>query len=47
MDIETLRAYGLAKKGTSYDFPFGDDVVVLRVMGKIFALIPLNTTPNG
>lgn len=46
MDIETLKAYALGKKGTSFDFPFGDDVVVLRVMGKIFALIPLNTAPR-
>jgi predicted DNA-binding protein (MmcQ/YjbR family) len=46
MDNETLKAYGLAKKGTSSDSPFGDDVVVLRVMGKIFALIPLNIKPE-
>jgi len=46
MNNETLRAHGLANKGTSFDSPFGDDVVVLRVMGKIFALIPLNTSPE-
>lgn len=38
MDIEDLKAYGLSKKGTSFDFPFGEDTLVLRVMGKIFAL---------
>ncbi len=46
MDIETLKAYALAKKGTSSDYPFGDDVLVIRVMDKIFVLIPLTETPR-
>jgi predicted DNA-binding protein (MmcQ/YjbR family) len=46
MDVESLKRYALAKKGTSHDFPFGEDVLVLRVAGKIFALAPLNETPR-
>lgn len=42
MDIETFRAYGLAKKGVTEDFPFGEDTLCLRVMGKIFALAGLD-----
>jgi predicted DNA-binding protein (MmcQ/YjbR family) len=41
MDTETIKRYALAKKGTSSDFPFGEDVLVVRVMGKMFALIPV------
>jgi predicted DNA-binding protein (MmcQ/YjbR family) len=46
MDIEALKTYALVKKGVTQDFPFGDDVLVLRVMGKIFALIPLDVSPR-
>ncbi|MBZ0283508.1 MAG: MmcQ/YjbR family DNA-binding protein [Anaerolineae bacterium] len=46
MDIESLKNYAFAKKGVTHDFPFGDDVVVLRVLGKIFALIPLDVSPR-
>jgi predicted DNA-binding protein (MmcQ/YjbR family) len=41
----TLRDYCLSKKGTSEDFPFGDDTRVLRVMGKLFALMPVGAHP--
>jgi predicted DNA-binding protein (MmcQ/YjbR family) len=41
----TLRDYCLSKKGTTEDFPFGDDTRVLRVMGKLFALMPVGTLP--
>jgi predicted DNA-binding protein (MmcQ/YjbR family) len=46
MDIETIKAYCAAKKGVTSDFPFGDDTWVYRVMGKIFALIPLDASPR-
>ena len=46
MDIESISAYALSKRGTSYDFPFGDDVQVVRVMGKMFALVPLTGSPR-
>ncbi len=42
MDIETVRAYGLSKKAATEDMPFGDDVLVIRVMGKMFICIHLN-----
>ncbi|HRH59800.1 MAG TPA: MmcQ/YjbR family DNA-binding protein [Chitinophagaceae bacterium] len=45
MNIETLRNYCLAKKSVTEDFPFGDDVMVFRVAGKIFLLVPLTTSP--
>ncbi len=41
MNIEELRLYCLAKPGTTEGLPFGPDVLVLKVMGKMFALIPL------
>lgn len=45
MDIGTLRSYGLSKRSTTSDFPFDQDILVLRVMNKIFALIPLVANP--
>ena len=41
MNIEEVRHYCLQKKGATEDFPFGEDTLVLRVMGKIFAILPL------
>lgn len=38
MNIEELRDYCLKKKGTSEGMPFGDDTLVFKVMGKMFAL---------
>lgn len=42
MNLETLKAHALAKKGTSFDFPFDNETLVIRVMGKIFALAPVH-----
>lgn len=42
MDIETFRLYCLAKKGVEESFPFGEDTLVFKVIGKIFALTGLN-----
>lgn len=42
MDIEAIREFCLSKKGTSEDFPFDEHTLCLRVMGKIFALLPLD-----
>ena len=47
IDIDQLRAYCLNKKGTSEDFPFDSDTLVFRVLGKIFALVPLNRWEAG
>ena len=41
MDIETLRDYCISKPGTTEGFPFGDDTLVFKVKGKIFALANL------
>ena len=42
MDIETLRDYCLAKVGVTESFPFDADTLVLKVMGKMFALTGLD-----
>lgn len=39
MDLKTLRNYCLSKNGAIEDFPFGDDVTVIKVASKMFALI--------
>ena len=39
MDFETLNQYLLNKPESKQDFPFGDDVYVYKVKGKMFALI--------
>jgi predicted DNA-binding protein (MmcQ/YjbR family) len=41
MDIETLREYCLSKKGAAECLPFGDDALVFKVMGRMFALLIL------
>ncbi len=43
MDVEQVREYCLAKPGVTEDFPFGDSTLCLRVMGKIFALVSLDS----
>lgn len=43
MDIETAREYCLSKKAATEDTPFGEDFLVIRVMGKMFLCINLNT----
>lgn len=42
MDRNELLAYCLTRPAAIEDFPFGADVSVLKVMGKMFALIPVN-----
>ncbi len=37
---EQLRDYCLNKIGVTHEFPFGPDVEVYKVLGKMFALIP-------
>ncbi len=46
MNLETIRKYCLKKKGKiTEEFPFGEDVLVYKVNGKIFLLIRLNIHP--
>lgn len=42
MTVDALQAYCAKKPGVSWDTPFGPDVMVFRVAGKIFALAPLD-----
>jgi predicted DNA-binding protein (MmcQ/YjbR family) len=39
MNIQALINYGLSKKGTREEYPFGDGILVLKVASKMFALI--------
>jgi predicted DNA-binding protein (MmcQ/YjbR family) len=43
MDIETFRAYCLAKPGVEETFPFGHETLVFKVMGKMFAAAGLDS----
>ncbi len=38
MNIEFYRNFCLAKKGVTEEFPFGENTLVYKVMGKMFAL---------
>ena len=42
MNYEELHEYCLSLKGTSEHFPFDDVTLVIKVQGKMFALIPLD-----
>lgn len=42
MNIEQLREYCITKKGTTEEFPFDNDTLVFKVMGKMFILVPLD-----
>ncbi len=43
MDIEWLRSYCLTKPAVEETLPFGPDVLVFKVAGKVFLLCPLDT----
>ncbi len=45
MELKQLENMFMAKSGATKDFPFGDDVMVFKVMNKMFGLISLNDTP--
>lgn len=42
MNIETVREYCLSKKFCEESFPFDDDVLVFKVLGKMFACMFLH-----
>ncbi len=44
MNIEQIREYCLLKKGTTESFPFDEDTLVFKVMGKMFCLISLSNS---
>lgn len=45
MNIEDFRNYCLAKKGVTESFPFDEQTLVFKVMGKMFALSGLEQQP--
>jgi len=45
MDLESFREYCLSKPAASEDMPFGEDVLVFKVGGKMFALSHLDGEP--
>ncbi|GAB3338444.1 MmcQ/YjbR family DNA-binding protein [Larkinella ripae] len=45
MNIETLRTYCLSKPGATESLPFGEETLVFKVGGKIFALTSLDANP--
>lgn len=47
MNIEQYRNYCINKKGVTEHFPFDDDVLVFKVMGKMFALSSLKKWEEG
>lgn len=43
LNIESIREFCLSLPGTSEGMPFGEGVLVFKVMGKMFALTSLET----
>ena len=43
--VETIYTHSLAKAGATEGFPFGPDVLVMKVGGKMFALMNLEERP--
>lgn len=43
MNIESFRSYCLNKAGVTEETPFGPETLVLKVMGKMFALTGVDT----
>jgi predicted DNA-binding protein (MmcQ/YjbR family) len=42
MNIEEFRNYCITKYGSSEEFPFDNNTLVFKVMGKIFALVDVD-----
>jgi predicted DNA-binding protein (MmcQ/YjbR family) len=47
MDIEQIRDYCLSKKQVTESFPFDEDVLVFKVLGKMFLLTSLKNWEEG
>jgi predicted DNA-binding protein (MmcQ/YjbR family) len=43
VNIEKYRSYCLEKKGVTEEFPFDNNTLVFKVMGKMFALTDVTT----
>ena len=46
MNVEEVRQICIAKKGVTEGFPFDETTLVLKVGGKIFALLNLDKNPS-
>jgi len=46
MHIEAFREYCIAKKGVTEEFPFDEVTLVFKVMGKMYAIAPLERIPS-
>lgn len=45
MNIEELREFCLSKKGVEECFPFDEETLVFKVMGKVFLLTGIESKP--
>ena len=45
MNIEQLRNYCISKKGVEECFPFDEETLVFKVMGKMFLLTGIDSKP--
>ena len=45
MNVEQIREYCLKKKGVTEEFPFDEETLVFKVLGKIFLLVSLDSIP--
>ncbi|MCK9411677.1 MAG: MmcQ/YjbR family DNA-binding protein [Prolixibacteraceae bacterium] len=46
MNVEKVRQICIAKKGATEGFPFDETTLVIKVGGKIFALVSLDRVPS-
>lgn len=46
MNVEQIRQYCISKKGVTEGFPFDETTLVLKVGGKMFALLNLDGHPS-
>ncbi len=45
MDLEKIKNYLSRQKGSTLEFPFGKEVMVFKVMNKMFALLSWQENP--
>jgi predicted DNA-binding protein (MmcQ/YjbR family) len=45
MNVEAIREYCLSKNGAEEDYPFDEFTLVIKVAGKMFVLIALDSIP--
>lgn len=44
MNVEELRLFCLQLKGATESFPFDEETLVFKVMNKMFAIVPLESS---